>query len=474
MLQESRRGVVQRLAHAPLTLRRGQRIEPREAEDALAAIHGIGAARVLVHHTPTGKRRLIGHVRVDDDRLTPQAVRAQLTSRLPAHLVPAILVRHDELPSTERGKVDRAALLAAPLEPWRAGPARRATYEPALWVAGQVTRLLDLAEVHVDDDMWDAGMDSLGAVELCAVLAAAGLGEIDPTVLLRERTPHALERYLAGARPANPSAVVVLNDGGTCPPIFAIPGGGGTSFAFRSLAQCLGPDQPLVVIEPRGMHQRGPVDRTIEARALHAIDEIRPRLADDTPCVLLGYSAGATIAFEVARQLQAEGRTMHLVLLDATPRGRGYMQDSGRFDEEILEDGRRPIDVSAKLRRSPLEHVRRLPRYWYQYRKLRRMQRLVRDPGPPGYGMERYYAFQRILRLATSQYDLQPAPVPATLVQVTDRDLSEGCQSLVGSLDVVEVGGDHSTMLHPPHVQALADAVADVIRRVIGSRDRVA
>ena len=54
--------------------------------------------------------RVVAHVQVVDDTLTPERVDAQLRERLPRDLVPAILVRHDELPRTQRMKLDRQAL----------------------------------------------------------------------------------------------------------------------------------------------------------------------------------------------------------------------------------------------------------------------------------------------------------------------------------------------------------------------------
>lgn len=76
------------------------------------------------------------------------------------------------------------------------------------------------------------------------------------------------------------------------------------------------------MIEPRGMHFAGPVDRSIESMAAHALGEIDERLDIGERCVLLGFSAGVTAAFETACRLHAGGRQIDLVLLDAVPGGR--------------------------------------------------------------------------------------------------------------------------------------------------------
>lgn len=418
----------------------GLRIEPLESEAGVRALAGVSEAAVVVHTTPLGRKVLVGHLVVDDTVMTPKRAREKLKKRLPAHLVPAVLMRHDRLPTTERGKTDRELLRSTRPEPWRSHPSRKSYSEPAAWIAGLVTRIADLGEVRPDDDIWSAGLDSLGAVELCAAIAASGLGEIDPTVLMEHTTPHAIEAHLNSTRTPNPSATVVLNPQGTRPPIFAIPGGGGTAFAFRSLAHDLGPEQPLVVIEPRGMHQPGTVDRTIEARALHALGCIDERLGTEQCCVLLGYSAGAVVALEVCRRLLAAGREAHLVLLDAVPRGAGSI--------ELKDDG--PLDAAAQVNRIPVFGDAEL--FQNRWKLLTA-------------GWDYYEEFRRILARATAEYDLQPVPVATTLIQIHDRDLVGQCAPLVGELEMVRVGGDHHTMLQPPHVATMAEAITAVIAR---------
>lgn len=424
----------------------GLRIEPRETEAAMRALPGVSEAVAVVYTTPHGRRLLAGHIVVDDALLTPSDARRLLRSALPGHLVPAVLMRHHRLPVTDRGKVDVAMLKAAMPKPWRTWLSRKSYSEPALWMAGLVTRLVDLGEVGVDDDIWDAGLDSLGAVEMCAAIAAAGLGEIDPTKLMEHPTAHLLERYLAGARVLNPAAEVVLNPSGTQMPVFAIPGGGGTALAFRSLAHFLGDDQPLVVVEPWGMHQPGPVAFTIAARAQQVVHCVDERLPPHECCVVLGYSAGATVALEVCRRLLASGRRTYLVLLDAVPRG---------ADPDVVGADPDVVGVRATGEHSGSVEVGGT---WFAADELFAARRQF--PADGTY----YLAFRKILRAASADYDAQRVAVDATLVQLHDHDLADACNQVVNVVDVVHVGGDHQSMLHPPHVEAMAQAIAATIR----------
>ena len=61
-------------------------------------------------------------------------------------------------------------------------------------------------------------------------------------------------------------------------------------------------------------------------------------------------------------------------------------------------------------------------------------------------------------------YSPAPAAFPATLVYVESSDARQRCGRLIPDLEVHVVGGDHVTMLLPPHVDEVAPIVAEVAR----------
>ena len=434
----------------------GMRIEPRESEAAVRALPGVSDAVVVVHTTPRGRRLLVAHVVVDDSVLTPREARRRLSAVLPAHLVPGVIVRHDEIPISERGKVDIGRLRTEQPVPWRDHEERRGLEETEVWVAGMVSRVVDLGEVGVDDNIWDFGLDSLGAVELCAAVSAAGLGELDPTILMNHPTPGAIFRYLAAERALSHTAEVVLNPEGTRTPIFAVPGGGGTALAFRSLADALGPDQPLVVVEPRGMHQPGEVEYTVEARVDHLMEAIDARVHGGELVVVLGYSAGALIAHEACRRITERGQPTHLVLLDTVPRGRPKPPPEGadaagldddEYDDEIDDPGRGVVFTDHNYVRPPYPPEELFAHRW---------EILANGQGY-------YQEWARILRHARREFDLHKAPIAATLFQREGREIHLEARDYVARLLVYFVGGTHQSMLHPPHVGLMAEVIAEII-----------
>ena len=450
-------GMYHHLGHADEMVKvKGTFVAPSRVEQVLESIDGIGAAAAMLHYAADNSVRVVAHVQVVDDTLTPEHVDAQVREQLPPELVPAILMRHDELPRTQRMKLDRQALENEPLVRWRSTPARTFTSEFEWWCLAVARRIIGFDDLGSDDDLFDAGLDSLGALELGASLADAGFGDFDPPRLLEARTVAGIERMLGQMRDPNRSTVVMLNEGGRRPTLFALPGGGGNALEYRFLADALGRNQPVAVIEPRGMHCPGPPDRTLDGLATHVFEEIEARLGPDDPCLVLGFSGGGPVAYETAQRMHAKGRHVHLVLLDSAPSTKGREPARGPGPVEELDPDTPPTIRTASVKGLP-GAVRRSVRHRW---RVLQFERLVRNPGPPSFEHERYRAFKHILRAASRDYNPEPAAFPATLAQVDGSDALRRCGQLIPNLAVHDVGGEHVTMLAPPHVEGLAAIVA--------------
>ena len=449
----------------------GLLVAPQEAEHSLRAIPGIAAAAVLPEQRSSGKWRLVAHVCVDDPLLTPEAVRAHLLDTLPAHLVPSFLVRHDNLPFNSRNKLDREALRSRHRERWRSTAPRAIWDERALWLLGQLTEILDVEDLSVDDDIWNLGLDSLDAVEFCARIADAGFGEIEPPELLTHRTASAIAARMNRDGAEEHSPVVGFNPEGALPPIFAIPGGGGTALAFRSLAGALGTDQPLYVIEPLGLHQPHRPDLTVPALARSARLEIDRRHAHGAPVVVIGYSAGASAAYEIVRQLEQEGRSARLVLLDAAPGRAGRSGLGAPPTAPRPGHGSIPSPLARLRRRTRTRLVLDMPTMAVRWagRTLKprlRVLRLVTTGSTSAtrrYRSDHYDAFRRITRRAVNRYRVEPIEAPVDLFAAEVGDAAARCRAVVGGVTVHQVAGDHFTMLQPPHVSGLATALRSLL-----------
>jgi thioesterase domain-containing protein len=240
--------------------------------------------------------------------------------------------------------------------------------------------------------------------------------------------------------------------------VFALPGGGGTALEYRFLAEALGPDRPLSVIEPRGMHRPGPPDRSVAAAGAHVAGEIGARLGPDDACMVLGYSGSGPVAYEAAQQMHAQGRRVHLILLDTAPSMRRSSSSEAVAPAVTDEVETRPVEIRSA---SPKELPGAVLRSVRFRRRALRLKRLARNPGPPGFDAERYLAFKRIQGDAGRAYEPAPAQFATTLIHVeSNGDVVSRCHQLIPDLAVHVVGGNHKTMLLPPEVTGLAALIA--------------
>ncbi|MGW3207636.1 amino acid adenylation domain-containing protein [Streptomyces sp. NPDC001135] len=177
---------------------RGFRVEPGEVEAVLRAHPGVAQAAVVAVGTQQ-RRRLTARIVPAPGGPVPTAaaIRAHLTDRLPAHLVPSAIGLVEALPLTSRGKVDRQALAAAPVPREDTGPAPRTAAERA--VAALWADLLDRGpqEIGAREKFFEAGGSSLTLLELAGRLGALGGTEIPVAALLDRPTVEAMARLLA-------------------------------------------------------------------------------------------------------------------------------------------------------------------------------------------------------------------------------------------------------------------------------------
>ncbi|MGW1844509.1 amino acid adenylation domain-containing protein [Streptomyces sp. NPDC001966] len=172
---------------------RGHRVEPGEAEAALAADPSVREALVAAVDAADGGKRLAAWVvPAEGHTVSVPALRDRLRAVLPAAVIPATVTALPALPLGENGKRDRFALVA------RAATAADAPYvEPrtdterrlaAVWA-----EVLGLEQVGVHDDFRDLGGDSLLVPPLLLAARRAGL-PLDLATALRH---HTVERLAA-------------------------------------------------------------------------------------------------------------------------------------------------------------------------------------------------------------------------------------------------------------------------------------
>ncbi|MFC8914683.1 amino acid adenylation domain-containing protein [Streptomyces sp. NPDC057116] len=179
---------------------RGQRVEPAEAEAALAAHPAVGDAVVVCRHRD-GEAYLAAYlVPAAGDRPGAAELRSHLAAHLPPAMIPSAYVWLEELPVGAHGKLDRAALPEPAAEP-TAGAGRTAPRDDMerrvaeIWCA--VLGLPDPSALSVTDDFFALGGHSLQATRITLRLRevfGVELGVAD--VLSRASTVETMSRLV--------------------------------------------------------------------------------------------------------------------------------------------------------------------------------------------------------------------------------------------------------------------------------------
>lgn len=155
---------------------------------------GSGEAQLVAWVVPAGHREP-----------APQELRAFVARRLPAHMVPSLIVPVAALPLTPHGKVDFAALplTAAAGSTEAAGRSPRTAQEEIL--CALFAESLEQEQVAPDDDFFELGGHSLLATRLIGRIRSAFGVELPVRALFESTTPAALADRLEGAGAARPA-----------------------------------------------------------------------------------------------------------------------------------------------------------------------------------------------------------------------------------------------------------------------------
>ena len=190
-------------------------------------------------------------------------------------MVPTVIVVLDALPRNDRGKVDRWTLPAPPVA--STGVPTREPVGQERVVVNIMRDVLALDEVGVDDDFFELGGDSLGAIELLVAIEEQLHVRLSESILLEAPTAAELAARIDDRNPGPEAAVAVQfrahrsddaapGDAFTGAPVFFVGGAGASTLMLRPLADAMAP-RPFYGFQQRGLETRGRPDPSIEAAA---------------------------------------------------------------------------------------------------------------------------------------------------------------------------------------------------------------
>ncbi|HWU89000.1 MAG TPA: thioesterase domain-containing protein, partial [Kofleriaceae bacterium] len=326
-------------------------------------------------------------------------------------------------------------------------------------------RLLGVAQLDVHADFFAEGGDSFQAMQLIAEVSRELGTSLGPEALAGASTVAGMAQRLRaladeGARPS--AHLVALAGAGPAAPVFLVHPVGGTVFIYRELAAALAP-RPVYGLQASGL-VGGPLPGSVSEMAAAYLSELAA-VAPRGPLVLIGASAGGAIAYEMARQAGAAGRTVALVGLLDTP-GPADVADVFADDAERIY-----YAVGDRLG-MPLDELRGRSLDEQLARAL-----VALAPGAPvdlERGRRLLAVFQAIER-AFLDYAAPPLDLPVVYVRARarrprwdpERPEAYWIERARAGLEIHVVEGDHISILHGPHVAALAGRLTGAIDRAL-------
>lgn len=177
---------------------------------------------------------------------------------------------------------------------------------------------LGIPRIGIKDNFFELGGRPLIAAQLFARIDQELSRALPIATLLKYPTVEELAAFLAEGESLEAFQLFAVQPEGPLPPFFCIPGVGSDALTLRTFARALGPDQPFYGLQARGLDAT-PLDGElpeVEDIASGFIAEIR-RVQPEGPYFLGGHCFGSLLAWEVARQMTAQGLEVgRLVLLD--------------------------------------------------------------------------------------------------------------------------------------------------------------
>ncbi|WP_338848936.1 amino acid adenylation domain-containing protein [Massilia sp. W12] len=298
------KGVLHLLGRADNQIKiRGHRIESGEIESRLKSMAGVRHAVVAPRQDKQGEYQLCAWYQADAE-LDVKEIRQFLGACLPTYMLPTWFVQLQAMPLSPNGKVDMQALPAPALEQVQLLEAPHTLYQQRM--AAHWQELLGAEQIGLQHDFFELGGSSIKLIELIYRLQSEFNVSLAVNQLFKFTTLYGMAKSLED--------VIIGRSSGAQPwmefnreqstQIFCLPPAGGHGLVYRKLAEVM-PQYRLLAFNYI----------TGEDKVAQYADLMISLRNSDAPLLLLGYSLGGNLAFEIAKVLEARGVPVAQVII---------------------------------------------------------------------------------------------------------------------------------------------------------------
>ncbi|MEQ1873207.1 MAG: SDR family NAD(P)-dependent oxidoreductase [Ilumatobacteraceae bacterium] len=345
--------------------------------------------------------------------------------------------------------------------------------------------LLGITEVGVHDSFFDLGGHSLIAVRLFARIRKLFSVDLPISALFTADTVEAgaaLIRSMLRSSDsgdakstAPPSVYTYLvpmhrRDDGRTTPFFLVAGMFGNVLNLRHLSNQIGAGRPFYGLQARGLFGGDKPHETFEEMATAYLQEVR-EVQPHGPYLLGGFSGGGITALEMARQLRAAGEQVALLAMLDTPAPsmRQPLTSADKVAIQLQNFGRYKLGY--------------IGRWWRGRQDWKRELAARAQMGAPEAGMQHSADIESAFMRALDRYDVGQYDGEITLYRpphqvryrllggrgIDDRrdfvQEDNGWRRHCAKVEIVNVPGDHDSMVLEPHVRVLAEAIRTAIEQ---------
>lgn len=439
---------------------RGVRVEPAEVDVALSSHGAVTFSVTVVSDDGHGSAELRSYVTLAEiGSVTESELRGFVSGLLPKHLLPSSVTVVGVVPLLASGKIDVAALPAP--SPQVGSSVDRPVSDTERQVAQAFEGVTGAKSVGRYDDFFELGGTSMGAVRVASRLRETLNRDFPVQWIFTDRTVaelasrmdlvHAdvLEGDSFHSDPLDTLVMLGGNPDDVRPPLFCVHPVSGIAWCYVGLVGQL-EGRRVYGIQATGA---GELPGTVAELASGYVDAVR-NVQPSGEYHLLGWSAGGTIALEMASQLEETGDLVgSVVMLDAllpemmpsvqaAPKPSELFAQIGLAEVETETAALTFVDVAAEIRRQTgmdflsdtvLESV---------VGRVEKLSRIVRDHTP-----RRYFGS---VELFVAQHDLPE-----------HRHLVEKWSQLVGPLRPYLVDCSHAEMSSMEALASVAKVLVD-------------
>lgn len=479
---------------------RGYRIESGEIEYHLSQLKDISEAIVLPVKWSDDDVRITAFIRSKElnteafkkvssievnaiDKQKEADIKHELAKVLPEYMIPTYCIGIREFPLTANGKTDKKKLESICTSEFVMDLQNEHNKQSNTSVSDNqdsytVRVLKELWEetlgvknAGVDDDFFESGGHSLVGIELMFKIETK-LGIKLPLASLFSQ-PNIKGLALLIDKKERPSwkYLVEIKPEGNKTPLYLVHGAGLEVLVFQDLIKYVDAEQPVIAIQAVGLNDDEYPGDSIEEIAAKYVREIIQHNPHG-PYSIAGFSAGSIIAFEIARQINAQGRTISFL---------------GNFDFAV-DNLIKKIPVKQKLKKMISEFIPRqihafkclfkFPKQAFKFQKEFARLRIMSNLARLGFkveeveaqSMEKKYRIMDQYQKALASYKIQSYDGAIDLFlskikvyYIKDKETLGWKPYALKGIRRHKVDGDHDSMILPPNSKSFAKKLQEVL-----------